>query len=181
MPLEAAAGDFGPDAAGIFVADLTVMDGTTVAGLNAGANANDNIYLRYFIDGAAGGNDTTIYIWGTGNAAGTNTVNIYNDDQAFFSINLRLDNSELNIVNAENNDNVQNRPSEMLDGFILWNVPAAAGDVVSWSVVSSAAFGAKQTVMNPIRKLDAAGRNVFRVKVIQDAAGTIPAHSLEVD
>jgi hypothetical protein len=171
LPLDAAVGDFGAPDQGVYVSNLILTDEDTVAGLNAGANFNDDIYLRYFIDGVQdSGNDTIIYIWNTGDASGTETVLIYDIDQNFFSINLALANTELNIVDVENNAQVQNRPSELLDGFILWTVPAAAGDAVSWSRIESDAFGAAQTVMNPIRQLNESDRVVYRVKVQQPAA-----------
>jgi hypothetical protein len=182
LPLDAAVGDFGPAVGGVYVPNLTGMGPATVAGLNAGANTNDEIYMRYFVDGAAGGDDTTIYVWATDNAGGgpTNTVNIYDNDQTFFSVNLNLG-TELSVVNPEDNGDLENRPTEMLDGFIHWTVPAAAGDVVSWSVVSSNALGAAQTIMNPINKLNSAGGPVFRVKV--QHAATVPADRLsnEID
>jgi hypothetical protein len=175
MPLDAAVGDFGAPNAGVYISNLILTDEDTVAGLNAGANFNDDIYLRYFIDGVQNqGNDTTIFVWNTGDVSNTTeTVLIYDVDQNFFSINLAFQNAELNIIDAEDNASVQNRPQELLDGFILWTVPANAGDVVSWSVVESDAFGAAQTVMNPIRQLNTTDEVVYRVKVQQPAA--IPA------
>lgn len=176
LPLDAAVGDFGPPTNGIYVSSLNNMGPTTVAGLNAGANLNDDIYLRYFIDGAAGGNDTTIYIWATGDASSNpngNTVNIYDLNQNFFSINLNVPDPELSIMDAENDAFVQNRPAEMVDGFIIWTVHANAGDVVSWSVVESDAIGAAQTVMNPIRQLNLADGPVYRIKVQQPAGADV--------
>jgi hypothetical protein len=180
LPLDAAVGDFGAPDAGVYVEDLVATDQNTVVGLNAGANLNDDIYLRYFVDNTQNsGNDTTMYIWSTTNITnpfdflplGTFTVLMYDIDQNFFSANLRLADQQLNIIDVEQPTTpddvplIENRPIELLDGFVVWTVPAVAGDVVSWSVISSDAFGAVQTVMNPIRQLNSVDDPVFRVKL----------------
>jgi hypothetical protein len=173
------AGDFdeeGGAGTGVFIDDLRATDENDIARLTAGANANDVVFLRYFIDGTVGtGDNTAIYIWST-TAPGNNiTVQAYNDAQERRSITIDLPNAELNVIDPET------LPIPFTDGFIEWPVPATVGGAISWSVIDSPAFGARQTIVNPIRLMDAAGNSAFRLRVIEDAAGTVPAHSLELD
>ena len=129
--------------------------------------------MRYFIDNAAGGNDTNIVVWSTGDQRGSNpTVFMYNDAQADASVNLPLVNRELNLVNPEA---IVGRPAAFLDGFIEWTVtpatfypfvagakvapagaPAAGGlgdanyrvySAYTYSVINAPAFGAVQTLL----------------------------------
>lgn len=194
------AGDFlDLDNDGVYVDDLRDMDNTDIAGLNAGANANDDIYLRYFIREAT--DDTSIYIWSAQDLRGTYTVNIYDLDQNRRSVNLDLGRAELNTVNPRP---IIGRPATFVDGFIKWRVPECAGDeggsnvidcpnsssdlvrgVVSWSVISSEAIGAVQTIVNPIRLMRRVGRDSsnlvqgFRARVIENDDARILDHSLE--
>jgi hypothetical protein len=170
------AGDFdeeGGAGTGIFIDDLTAMDGNDIARLTAGANANDIIFLRYFLDGGA---STAIYVWST-TAPGAATVQMFDNNQNRRSVNISLPNTELNVIDPSA---IVGRPPTFVDGFIEWQVPATIAGAISWSVVDAPAFGARQTIVNPIRLMDAAGASAFRIRVIENAAGTVPAHSLEL-
>lgn len=123
--------------------NLTTMDAGSVNTLTAGATAGQTMSLRYFIDGAPGGNDTAILVWSAPDVNGTYTVNIYDDKQNRKSVNFTLPNAELNVFNPET---ISGRPSSFVDGFIDWTLPADG--VVSYSVVSSSAFSATQTLLN---------------------------------
>ena len=138
------------------------------------AGANGNVFgranttqmsLRYFIDGAAGGNDTRIAVWSTGNHAGVHTVNIYDNAQNRQSVNFSLAESEQSWFDPET---ISGRPAAFTDGFIEWNpsaVPTPAspspsteallnvigGDVVAYSTIISPAFGAVQTLLGAHR------------------------------
>jgi hypothetical protein len=173
------AGDFneeGGPGTGVFIDDLTAMDNNDIARLTAGASANDVVFLRYLVDGAAGGDDTAIYVWST-TAPGTTTVQMFDDNQNRRSVNISLPNVELNVINPET---VVGRPPTFIDGFIEWEVPSTVAGAISWSVIDSPAFGARQTIVNPIRLMDASGASAFRIRVIENAAGSVPAHSLEL-
>lgn len=129
--------------------------------------------IRYGIDNAAGGVDTTLVSWSTGDQRGSNpTVFMYNDAQADASVNLTLVNRELNANNVEA---IVGRPATFRDGFIEWTVtpatylpfvggvkvaPAAAAaaatqadvnyriySAYTYSVISAPAFGAVQTML----------------------------------
>lgn len=199
------AGDFiDDDDDGVYLPNLFDLDEVSVAGLNAGANGGDTLYMRYFL--ASAEDSTSIYIWSAQNLRGDYTVNIYDDNQARRSVNMRLDNAELNTVDPRT---IIGRPSNFVDGFIKWHVPVCAGDqdgfgptigcpdgsdrdlvrgVVSWSVIDAPAFGAVQTIINPIRLIgttttlvDGNDRNDplgFRVRVVE-SDGSVPGHSLE--
>lgn len=140
----------------------------------AGSNANvlfgrantTQLSLRYFIDGAVGGNDTRITVWSTGNHKGTHTVNIYDNAQNRQSVNFILAESELSWFDPES---IAGRPAAFTDGFIEWNpsvLPADAptasasvegpiatigGDVVAYSTIIAPAFGAVQTLLGAHR------------------------------
>jgi hypothetical protein len=129
--------------------------------------------IRYGIDNSAGGVDTTLVSWSTGDQRGSNpTVFMYNDAQADASVNLTLVNRELNANNVEA---IVGRPATFRDGFIEWTVtpatylpfvggvkvapagaPAAADQIdgnyriysaYTYSVISAPAFGAVQTML----------------------------------
>jgi len=131
------------------------------------AGVSPTFSMRYFIDSAAGGNDTRIVVWSTGNQIGTHTVNMYDDKQDRKSVNFQLTFSELDWFDPET---IPGRPATHTDGFIEWNagvLPAAgqpagpvvapftatsplaatAGSAFTYSVISSTAFGAIQTVL----------------------------------
>ena len=171
LPLNAAAGDFGPvNAFGVYEADLTDMNERSVKSLQAGARAwqGDHIYLNYVDDAGA---TTDIVIWSAQDVAGTYTVDIFNLEQQRASTNLTLPNAELNVVNVAR-DIIT--PNNFDAGFILWDlddVPVSengpncsfygysnpnyearcADGIASFSLVLADAFGARQTVLNPIR------------------------------
>lgn len=142
-------------------------------GVTADLPATQTYAMRYFIDNAAGGNDTSIVVWSSGDQRGSNpTVFMYNDAQADASVNLLLVNRELNLVNPEA---IVGRPATFLDGFIEWTVtvptfyPFAGGVKVApagapaaatladanyrvyssytYSIINAPAFGAVQTLL----------------------------------
>jgi hypothetical protein len=117
--------------------------------------------MRYYIDGAAGGNDTRIVVWSTGSQFGTHTVNMFDDAQNRKSVNFKLNFSELDWFDPET---IAGRPASFVDGFIEWNpiaalpadyVPAGGagslfalgGSAFTYSLISAPAFGAVQTVL----------------------------------
>ena len=145
--------------------DLSVMgpdDLVYVGGaFNVGGGDTGSISMRYYIDGAAGGNDTRVVVWSTGNQKGTHTVNMYDDAQNRKSVNFKLAHTELDWFDPET---IPGRPASFVDGFIEW-APAAAlpadyspaagtgslfedgGSVFAYSLISAPAFGAVQTVL----------------------------------
>lgn len=143
--------------------DITKMGPTSLelvsgAAFTAGTIA-PTFSMRYFIDQATGGNDTAVVVWSTGNHSGTHTVNIYDDKQNRKSVNFSLKRTELDWFDPET---IAGLPTTFTDGFIEWSpntVPADAktgetplaaktfGSVFTYSVISSAAFGAIQTVL----------------------------------
>jgi hypothetical protein len=134
--------------------NLTKLDADSLTAVGGAASVGglQKISARYFIDGAPGGNDTSIVVWSTGNQKATYTVNIYDDKQNRKSVNFDLQHAELDWFNPEE---IVGRPADFLDGFIEWDVPAlgsgtssvTTGSVFVYSVISSPAFGAVQTVL----------------------------------
>ena len=127
----------------------------------AGPAAVPQFSMRYYIDGAAGGNDTRIVVWSTGSQAGTHTVNMFDDAQNRKSVNFKLNFSELDWFDPET---IAGRPASFVDGFIEWSpvaalpadyVPAGGagslfalgGSAFTYSLISAPAFGAVQTVL----------------------------------
>lgn len=144
--------------------DLTTLGPDSLVWANGAfsrpAGHPDIMNMRYFVDGAPGGNDTAIVVWSTGDQRGTHTVNMYDDKQNRKSVNFALEHSELDWFNPET---IPGRPADFLDGFIEWapfavtpgdfpgapgtSLAAMGGSVYSYSVVSAPAFGAVQTLL----------------------------------
>jgi len=125
-------------------ANLTTLDGNSLTKIKGAASGGTTMYMRYAIDGKAGGDDTRIVVWSTGSQKGTHTVNIYNDNQLRKSVNFVLAHDELDWFDPEQ---VAGRPADYTDGFIAWAVPTSISSVFTYSVVSSPAFGAVQTLL----------------------------------
>lgn len=142
---------------------LTLANDTTITKMNAdsltvvggAADTNDVLNMRYYIDGATGGDDTRIVVWSTGNQKGSHTVDMFDDKQNRKSVNFDLAFEELDWFNPEV---IAGRPADFKDGFIQWDTAvgatgtgsgALAGSVFSYSVISAPAFGAVQTILNP--------------------------------
>lgn len=146
--------------------DLSTMGPTSmsaVAGARTvpgGAAAAPVFSMRYFIDGVAGGDDTRVVVWSTGDQRGTHTVNMFDDKQNRKSVNFKLSFAELDYFDPET---IPGRPAAFVDGFIEWNPSAAVpadfpgvagtdlftlgGSAFTYSVIGSTAFGAVQTVL----------------------------------
>lgn len=149
----------GTDLSTMGPASLLAVAGARTFG--AGPAAAPVFSMRYYIDGAAGGNDTRIVVWSTGSQFGTHTVNMFDDAQNRKSVNFKLNFSELDWFDPET---IAGRPASFVDGFIEWN-PAAAlpadyvpatgvgslfatgGSAFTYSLISAPAFGAVQTVL----------------------------------
>ena len=150
-------------AAGHDVTKLNNVSLTAVAGAAqvgaAGAAPQPTFSMRYAIDQAAGGTDTAVVVWSTGNHSGTHTVNIYDDKQNRKSVNFTLVKAELDWFDPET---IAGLPATFNDGFIEWTPGTAVtdstatlgtplatlgGSVFTYSAISSAAFGAVQTVL----------------------------------
>lgn len=130
-------------------ADLTTLGPDSLTSVGGAAPVGRTLYMRYYIDGAAGGDDTRIVVWSTGDQTGSHTVNMYDDKQNRKSVNFDLKSKELDWFDPES---IAGRPADYKDGFIAWNTGAApklAGSVFSYSVISAPAFGAVQTILNP--------------------------------
>lgn len=172
-------GDFGnASAGGVFVDDLTAMDEDSIRFLAAGAHWHDHIYMRYFIDGAEGGDDTQLVFWSAQDISGTYTVNMFDDNQNRKSVNFTLPRKELNIVDPED---ILGRPPEFVDGFIKWDLGSPAYEatlcddtcdvlnewsdgVVSYSILYAPEFGAVQTLINPVQLLSLDDEPEYRVR-----------------
>lgn len=123
---------------------LTTLGAGSLTKIDGAANGGKTMYMRYFIDGKAGGDDTRIVVWSNGGQKGSHTVNIYNDAQARKSVNFDLTHSELDWFDPEG---IVGRPADYTDGFIAWAVPTSISAVFTYSVIASPAFGAVQTLL----------------------------------
>ena len=113
----------------------------------------------------ANGDTTEIVVWSAEDIGGAYTVNLYDDEQNRKSVNLVLPNAEQNTIDPST---ITGRPASFVNGFIEWRTPDddsnndGANDanddyidngddgngIVSYSVVHSVAFGARQTILN---------------------------------
>ena len=136
--------------------DLTAVAGAAQVPVGGGA-ATPSFALRYYIDNVAGGTDTNIVVWSTGDHSGTYTVFMYDTAQNRRSVNFKLDRTELDWFNPET---IVGRPLDFTDGFFEWQpsvVPTGApatgslvalgGSLFTYSVISAPAFGAVQTLL----------------------------------
>ena len=146
--------------------NLSLMDAGSLTAVRgaaqvpaAGGAASPKFSMRYYIDGAAGGADTSIVVWSTGDQRGTHTVFMYDTAQNRRSVNFKLNHAELDWFDPEA---IIGRPANFLDGFIEWqplvtpaDYPGAAGQdlvtlggsVFTYSVIAAPAFGAVQTIL----------------------------------
>lgn len=119
---------------------------------NNSAAAATGVHMRYWIDGATAGRDTSVVIWSADSMAvssiGATTVDMYNDSQVAQSVTIALPNMELNMYNVENQ---VGRPAAFLDGFVDLAFASLGAvrntGIFIYSVVSDTAFGATQTLM----------------------------------
>ncbi len=143
------------------VTGAVVLTNPPVAGVST---TSAEFSMRYYIDGKAGGNDTNIVVWSTGDQRGSHTVFMYDDAQHPKSVNFNLTHTELDWFDVES---IVGRPTSYVDGFITWNVtnatfaPVSGGvkgttapatvSVMTYSVISAPAFGAVQTMLGAHR------------------------------
>ena len=145
-------------------ADLTAVGGAfniAAGAVPAPGVPATTLSMRYFVDGAPGGNDTRVVVWSTGSHKGTHTVNMYDDKQNRKSVNFKLDHAELDWFDPET---IAGRPAGFVDGFIEWNPTAAlpadyapaagtgsifadGASMFSYSLISAPAWGAVQSVL----------------------------------
>ena len=133
-----------------FGANVIDLGPDSVVRLHAGAQANDGdiLYLNYVDDIEV----SNIVIWSAQDVSGSYTVNIYDTDQNRASTTLNLPNKELNVVDSK----TINKPIDFAAGFIRWDLRTVASKsgeedgIASFTVYYSEAFGAAQTVLNPI-------------------------------
>ncbi len=150
--------------------DLTTLGPLNLVAVAGAAPASSGVAtgpvfsMRYAVDGSAGGLDTRIVVWSTGDHRGTHTVNMYDAAQNRKSVNFALDKAELSFFDPET---IAGRPANFTDGFIEWNSMAAepsdypgtagqslfslGGSVFTYSLISAPAFGAVQSVLGSHR------------------------------
>ena len=140
--------------------NLSTMGETSLVGVGGAAPiaapGATTFSMRYYIDNAAGGNDTNIFVWSTGSQKGTHTVFMYDDKQGSASVNFKLDHTELDAFNPET---IPGRPAAYLDGFINWTptlknddgTANVTGSMFVYSVISAPAFGAVQSILGAYR------------------------------
>ncbi len=148
--------DVALDTAAAGIANPTTMNAATLGTLTAGAPVGDTITMRYSI---ANGDTTDIVVWSADDISGVYTVNMFDDEENRKSVNFALPNAEQNTIDPST---IAGRPAAFVNGFIEWvtpdpdllppagrdNAPDGNG-VVSYSVIRSQAFSARQTIVNP--------------------------------
>lgn len=137
-------------------------DSLTRAGGAPSGMAKQN--LRYYIDGAPGGNDTDLLFWTTADIRGTHTVTAYDDKTNSAVVAMKMNNAKQNFINAEL---IPGIPATHRDGFIEWTPSTTPTDYIAsggtagqslgenalmrdtftFSIITAPAFGAVQTVL----------------------------------
>lgn len=109
--------------------------------------------LGFMIDGAAGGDDTTFYIWTSHEVGSSQSMTVYDGDGASKTVSVPLLNDHLNVLDPEQHPAIDS--AFYGDGFVNWLLPKASDGTTDiqafmFSIVSSDAFGAAQTLMGNI-------------------------------
>ena len=112
-------------------------------------NTGDDVDLQYWIDGASGGEDSTLFIWTARKMASSQNMTINDGAGTSKAITVQFLDDNLNLIDLETNPQVTS--GFYGDGFVRWAIPnandAAAVDVMMFSMAISPTFGAIQTLM----------------------------------
>ncbi|MGF1526554.1 MAG: hypothetical protein ACFCBW_07170 [Candidatus Competibacterales bacterium] len=126
--------------------DLDDIDEDPVRSLPVGANDGDALYIQYFIDGQAGGDDSFIYLYTTSEPDESQEVELFSDQVAEREVTLPLPGQRLNVVDVDAVDDISGDSDALPDGFLRWrNIDV--NDAFCFIVVESPLFGAVQTLM----------------------------------
>jgi hypothetical protein len=128
-------------------ADIRALDATSIVSLTNGTAPGQVLDIRYWIDPAYCAY-TRVVLWSVCDVSGTYTVNMYNEDEDWKSLNFDLLNEELNLMDPAT---LQGRPAGFVDGFIRFIVPTIGGgcqnDMFVFSYIDSELIGAMQTLL----------------------------------
>lgn len=145
-------------------ADIATMTADTLRDVGGAPFASSKHNLRFFVNGAVGGDDTGLLMWSTADMRGTHLVTAYNDASSGTAVAMALTNSKQNWINVES---IPGLPATHRDGFIEWNPAVTPADfgalggtagqslgalasnrpVFTYSVINAPAFGAVQTLL----------------------------------
>ena len=111
------------------------------------AVAGHSLDMQYLVDGTIGTGDNTRVIIFT-----TDEPSLQVSMQAIgpggqVGVDVELPNSRLNVVDVESIDEIADLTGLRPSGYLRWSIPVNAGSVVAFSLVSSPAFGALQTLI----------------------------------
>lgn len=120
------------------IASLGGFDGKFAAG-------GGSLDIQFLIDGAAGGDNTNIYIFTTNDPGSLQNAFVHNGAGVSGAVTISTLSDSLNIINPETVSGVTG--SFFGNGYIRWTVPAAVNGAFVFSIAESPAFGAAQTVL----------------------------------
>ncbi len=113
------------------------------------AETADTVDIQYYIDGASGGDDTTIVIWTTRQMVSTQNMTLHDGDGTSKPITTPFLADNLNLIDPEADPEVTS--GFFGDGYLRWTIPNGGDgqpvDVFLFSMVSSPTFGAIQTLL----------------------------------
>ena len=106
--------------------------------------------MEFLIDGAAGGDNTTLYIWTSTETTPAQAMTVYDGSGATKAITVQLLNDNLNVLDVEGIADIT--PAFNGDGFIRWTIPSASDgigqvDAFIFSIVEAPFVGASQTLL----------------------------------
>ncbi|RKY70350.1 MAG: hypothetical protein DRP97_03870 [Candidatus Latescibacterota bacterium] len=130
---------------------LSSLTGTSIKSLASGTDPGKKVDIRYWIDPAYSAT-TTVVLWSVCDVSDiTSTVDMYNDAEARKSVNFKLINKELNLMEP---GSIQGRPEAFNDGFMRFTVPVGKcdpaetkNDMFVFSYIDSSLIGAMQTLL----------------------------------
>lgn len=108
------------------------------------ARPGDDIYAQYFIDGAAGGAQSTLYVFAT-DIPGRTTFKAIGP-AATAQVSVNLGGGRLNVVDIESISGMD-AASLLGSGLLVWSVKNGVSSAFVFTIVSSPAFGATQTIL----------------------------------
>jgi len=112
-------------------------------------HTGDEVDLQYIMDGASGGDDTTLVIWTARQMASSQNMTIHDGEGTSKAITVQFLDDNLNLIDLETNPDVTS--GFYGDGFVRWAIPnandAAAVGGFMFSMAISPTFGASQTLM----------------------------------
>lgn len=134
---------------GNFLSDIDDWTNDPIDELLTGAGPDEKLYMRYFTDGVENsGDDTTIYLFTAGHPDNEIDVEAVGPG-AVIDAELLLGQFRLNVIDPETVTGLAD--SDLIgSGYLVWEIPDDIRSAFAFSLVSSPAFGAVQSLVGSV-------------------------------